>query len=126
MTFGLPWKETHPQLPDNLEFSCRRLENLFSQLWRNPDLLSEYDSVIQNKLCQGIVAIVKELFSDITKRIHYHPHHAVIRRDKQTTKLQVVYNASARSGDGPSLNNCLHVYAGPPIGQKIFNILLWF
>ena len=39
-------------------------------------------------------------------KVHYLPHHAVIRRDKETTKLCVVYDASARSG-GPSLNDYL-------------------
>ena len=49
--------------------------------------------------------------------------HAVVRQDKQTTKLQVVYDASARS-DGPSLNGCL--YTGPNFGQSILDILLRF
>ena len=35
------------------------------------------------------------------------PHHAVVRQDKTTTKLCIIYDASAKS-DGPSLNECLH------------------
>ena len=50
-----------------------------------------------------------ESFSDTTKRIHYVPNHAVIRRDKQTTKLRLVIDASAQSGDGPSLNSCMPI-----------------
>ena len=57
------------------------------------------------------------------ERVHYLLHHAVIRHDKSTTKLRVVYNASARSG-GPSLNDCL--YTGPKINQRIFDILIRF
>ena len=34
------------------------------------------------------------------------PHQTVIRYDKETAKLYVVIDASARSG-GPSLNDCL-------------------
>ena len=56
-------------------------------------------------------------------RIHYLPHHAVIRQDKQTTKLRVVYDASAKT-DGPSLNDCLHV--GPKFGQNIMDIIVRF
>ena len=38
----------------------------------------------------------------------------MIRVDKETTKLPVVYDASARAGrNSPSLNDCLH--AGPPL-----------
>ena len=56
-------------------------------------------------------------------QLHYLPHHAVIRQDKETTKLQVVYDASARS-DGASLNDCL--YTGPKFNQRIFDILVQF
>ena len=55
--------------------------------------------------------------------VHYLPHHAVVRQDKQTTKVRVVYDASART-TGPSLNDCLHV--GPKLNTKIFDILLRF
>lgn len=54
---------------------------------------------------------------------HYLPHHAVIRRDKETTKVRVVYDASARSS-GHSLNDCL--YMGPKFNQRILEILLRF
>ena len=47
----------------------------------------------------------------------------LIRHDKSTTKLRVVYNASARSM-GPSLNDCL--YTGPKFNQRIFDILIRF
>ena len=57
------------------------------------------------------------------ERVHCLPHHAVIRRDKDTTKLRIVYDASARS-TGLSLNDCLH--AGPKFDQKILNLLLRF
>ena len=46
-----------------------------------------------------------------------------MRHDKETTKVRIVYDASARS-NGPSLNNCLHV--GPKLNQKILDILLRF
>ena len=38
--------------------------------------------------------------------VHYPPHHVVVRRDKETIKLLIVYNASARTS-GPSSNDCL-------------------
>ncbi|XP_019850167.1 PREDICTED: uncharacterized protein LOC100632574 [Amphimedon queenslandica] len=56
-------------------------------------------------------------------RVHYLPHHAVIRKDKETTKLRVVYDASAKQ-HGPSLNDCL--LPGPKLQQEIFNVLITF
>ena len=54
---------------------------------------------------------------------HYLPHHTVIRRDKTTSRVRIVYDASARVS-GLSLNDCL--YKGPPLQQSIFDIILRF
>ena len=49
-------------------------------------------------------------------KTHYLPHHAVVRQDKDTSKVRIVYNASAHA-KGPSLNDCLHT--GPKFNQKV-------
>ncbi len=54
------------------------------------------------------------------ERVHFLPHQAVIRRDKDTTKLRIVFDASAKS-TGLSLNDC-----GPKFDQKILDLLLRF
>ena len=54
---------------------------------------------------------------------NYLPHHAVIRKEKSTTNLRIIYDASAKT-EGPSLNDCL--YAGPSYGQCILDILIRF
>ena len=54
---------------------------------------------------------------------HYVPHHAVVRRDRHTSKVRIVYDASAHV-KGPSLNDCLHT--GPKFNQKVLDILLHF
>ena len=56
-------------------------------------------------------------------REFYIPHKYVIQESAQTTKMRIVYNASARATpEAPSLNDCL--YTGPPLQNKIWDILV--
>ena len=119
----LPWKKTHPSLPDNYELSRKRLENLLKRLRQEPEVLKEYDSVIKEQLQRGIVEVVEKPSEGGVGRVHYIPHHAVIRTDKSTTKLRVDYDASARA-DGVALNDC--VYTSPPLAENIVDALLRF
>ena len=120
---SLPWKENHPSLPDNFELCRGRLFSLLKRLKQNPQLLAEYDAVIKDQLNRGIIEVVTDPSSTGSDRVHYLPHHGVVRRDKATSKLRIVYDASARM-NGPSLNNCL--YTGPKFELSIFDILLRF
>ncbi len=119
---NLPWKPDHAELPDNYDLSKKRLLGLLKRLHNEPEVLKEYDNVIRGQCNKGIVEPVPES-NEVAKRVHYLPHHAVIRQDKATTKLRVVYDASARSS-GPSLNDCL--YSGPSLTQNIVDIMLRF
>uniref|UniRef100_A0A1X7VBF5 Uncharacterized protein n=1 Tax=Amphimedon queenslandica TaxID=400682 RepID=A0A1X7VBF5_AMPQE len=80
------------------------------------------DSIIREQLDLGIVVPVSDSEEPCSK-LHYLPHHAVVRYDTTTTKLRIVYDASAKSG-GPSFNECFHM--GHSLNQKIFDILFCF
>ena len=80
-------------------------------------MLKEYDSIIQSQRSKGVVEEVNLQEETGIDQVHYLPHHAVVRRDKSTTKVRVV--ASARS-TGCSLNECLNK------GPKFDHILLRF
>ena len=54
---------------------------------------------------------------------HYIPNHSKIRDDKKTTKVRIVFDASARD-TGPSLNYCL--YKGPHLTPFLYDILSRF
>ena len=120
---SLPWKEQHPPLLNHHDLCCKRLTNLLRRLKQTPQLLTEYDTIIRDQLDKGIVEMVTQPTVTASDRVHYLPHHGVVRQDKATSKLRIVYDASARS-EGPSLNDCL--YTGPKFGQSIFDILLRF
>ncbi len=119
----LPWKESHPPLADHYNLCVKRLRGLIRRLRQDPDVLREYDSTVKDQIQRGVVEPVEEASGELCHKIHYLPHHAIIRKDRETTKIRVVYDASARS-EGPSLNDCLH--AGPKFDQRILDILLRF
>ena len=54
----------------------------------------------------------------------YLPHHPVIRKDKETTNLRVVYDASAKMNGNPPLNDCL--YSGPSLLPSFADVLMRF
>ena len=97
---SLPWKEFHRPLPDHYQLSLKRLWGLLRQLRQNPTVIREYDHIIRDQLKKSIVEPVTEE-TPTSNRLHYLPHHAVFCSDKSTTKVRVVYDASARS-DSPA------------------------
>lgn len=52
---------------------------------------------------------------------YYIPHHAVVKLDNQNIILRVVFDASATSSSGKSLNDLLHV--GPKLETNITDLL---
>ena len=82
-----------------------------------------YDDVIQDQLKDGVIEKVNKEEYSPPGQVHYLPHREVIRYDKDTTKLRVVFDASAKA-NGPSLNDCL--YVGPPLSPLLYDILLRF
>ena len=99
--------------------------SLLRRLSVKPDVSRQYNDVIREQLKQGIIEPVDQGTTNGVGKVHYIPHHEVIRVDKETTKLRVVYDASAKAqSTTPSLNDCL--YAGPPLSSLIYDILLRF
>ena len=117
---SLPWKGNHPSLPSNEAGSLRRLTGLVKKL-RSQDMIERYDQVIQEQIKAGIVERVSGPATG--QREFYIPHKAVVRDTAETTKLRVVYDASARAHSGaPSLNECLN--PGPPLQNKLWSVLV--
>uniref|UniRef100_A0A1X7V1C4 Uncharacterized protein n=1 Tax=Amphimedon queenslandica TaxID=400682 RepID=A0A1X7V1C4_AMPQE len=72
------------------------------RLRQDPELLRECNVIIEGQLKSGIIELVDNADSISNERTHYLPHHAVVRRDKATTNVRVVYDASAKA-EGSSL-----------------------
>lgn len=120
----LPWKDPLMSLPTKYELCLKRLRSLVKRLRENPILFGQYNQVIRDQVDQGIVEVVpqpEELDGD---QVHYLPHHAEIKHSSTTTKVRVVYDASAKIATGSSLNDALLI--GPKFNQRILDILLRF
>jgi len=121
----LPLKDKHQTLPDNYELSLARLRNLTKRLYKTPNVLKEYNKIFTEQLQNGIIEKVDREQEPFPGQVHYLPHQAVIREDAVTTKLRVVFDASAKvKPSSPSLNEC--TYTGPSLISQIFEILTRF
>ena len=83
-----------------------------------------YDGIIKDQLKKDVIEKVDEnsIEGDLK---HYVPHHRVITPNNTTTKLRIVYDASAKAKkNNISLNECL--YRGPVILEDLCALLLRF
>ena len=115
----LPWKGDHPPLPSNESGSLKRLGNLVQRLKKTGGL-DEYNAIIHDQLCEGIV---EEADMPASGKEFYIPHKAVVRENVESTKMRVVYDASAKAhSSAPSLNDCLEV--GLLLQNKLWKVLV--
>ena len=112
------------KLPDNFRLSYGRLKSVIKRLRENPDTLNIYDGIIKDQLKKDVIKRVDEnsIEGDLK---HYIPNHGVITPNNTTTKLRIVYDASAKAKkNNISLNECL--YRGPVILEDLCALLLRF
>ena len=118
---NLPFKENHPIVSDNYELSKQRLLKLHAKLSANPNILQKYNDILKEQMRLGNIEPADQLSN--VGEVCYLPHRAVIREDKETTKLRIVFDASAK-GNSPSLNDCLQ--KGPQLTPLLFDIIVRF
>ncbi|XP_066928814.1 uncharacterized protein [Clytia hemisphaerica] len=88
----------------------------------NPEFLKTYDEILQQQLSAGVIEKVEHYEIGQT---HYLPHRPVVREDKQSTKVRIVFDASSKSyKGGESLNDTLN--PGPSITELLGDVLLRF
>ena len=119
-----PWREPRSMLPENYNLAKARLKSTLYKLQKDDQLLQTYATVIQEQVERGIIEkVTDESVGGLLK--HYIPHHAVVTPTKTTTKVRVVYDASAKTRQtNKSLNECL--YRGPVMLPDLSGLLLRF
>ncbi|XP_066927907.1 uncharacterized protein [Clytia hemisphaerica] len=117
----LPFKENRLQLNDNYELSRKRLYSNWNKLKNNESLLKDYNEIFQQQLKDGII---ERAGHEKPNEVHYLPHHGVENKSSTTTKLRIVFDASAKTHGSPSLNQSLHT--GLSLTPSLFGVLLRF
>ncbi|XP_062541979.1 uncharacterized protein LOC134209977 [Armigeres subalbatus] len=117
-------------LGNSREMALSRFRKQESQLERKPDMRLQYNAFMQEYLDLEHMkeinedVIQKEVSSESTKKEYYLPHHAVLKESSTTTKVRIVFDGSACTDTGYSLNDAL--LKGPIIQDELLSLLIRF
>ncbi|GFW03595.1 integrase catalytic domain-containing protein [Trichonephila clavipes] len=92
-------------LGNSKDIAIRRLNSLWKRLSRDSSYLSLYAEFLKEYEELGHLERVVESSEPPTH--YYIPHHGVLRPEKLTTKLRIVFNGSSPTTTGISLNDIL-------------------
>lgn len=106
----LPLKPNVIHLGSNESSATKRLLYMENKLKNDPEKREMYQEFLDEY--ESLGHMVEDSEPKDSNQIQYYlPHHAVMKPDSTTTRLRVVFDGSAKSETGLSLNDCL--YAGP-------------
>ena len=119
---AIPWKEEFPSLPDNRDDAEKRLHSLEKSLLKKPEVARRYKEAMNANVEKGYV---RKLEANETEDCPgwYLPHFPVIREDRETTKVRIVFDSAARCKE-TSLND--EMLTGPKLQQDVLKIRLRF
>ena len=121
-TVALPRREDTFPLGDSRPQALARFLNQERSLIRR-NTYAAYQEVLQEYLTLGHAEVVPSETA-LPPQHFYMPMHAVVKETSTTTKLRVVFDGSALTSSGVSLNQTLH--SGPTIQPTLTQTLLRF
>lgn len=129
----LPFKTNPPPLGASRAKAVSRFLQTERKLTANPTLRSEYIKCMNEYITLGHMHKTTSppdrnglaaTDNATAYTSFYLPHHAVVKEESTTTKVRVVFDASSKSINGKSLNECM--LTGPVLQDNLFNLLLRF
>ncbi|GFX65685.1 uncharacterized protein TNCV_4093781 [Trichonephila clavipes] len=119
----MPLKNEPNCLGESRDIALKRLNALWTRLIRDPQYLKLYRDFIHE---YDQLGHMKEVVAehDNSEVAYYMPHHGVLRPEKSTTKLRVVFNATNPTSNGLSLNSIQ--YNGGLVQNDLFTIMIKF
>ena len=119
-----PWKRDPSCLPNNYSQVLKKLESTERRLLKQPDYADKYDKQVKEMEEMNFSRkLIKREVEDWKGPVHYVAHHAVLRPDKTSTPVRIVFNSSA-SFNGHALND--YWFKGPDLLNNLFGVVLRF
>ena len=125
------WRADYPYivdpryLPESNSFAYATLMSTEKRLAKNPLYSETYRSQIEDMLKRGVARKVSDkALHEYAGTKFYISHHDVMNPRSVSTPMRVVFNSSARTKGGMSLNDCLA--KGPCLLNELLGILMRF
>lgn len=118
----LPFKENPAKLGDSSFNAKRRFLSLERKLNTQPEFKQLYSDFMSDYESTGHMSLFTDSIPD--KPHYFLPHHGVFKASSSSTRLRVVFDASAKTTTGLSLNDIIHV--GPKLHNDIATIITNF
>lgn len=119
-TVSMPLKQSPDCLGDSKANATNQFLSLERKLEKNPNLKLQYHNFIKEYIDLNHMSLAESQDNSG----FFLPHHCVLKDSSTTTKLRVVFNGSANSSSGKSVNDLM--LPGPTIQDFLFHILLRF
>ena len=117
----VPWNSQLQDLEPNYSMALKRLHNTEAKLRKDPKVAEAYSNTIHQYTLKGYIRQLPEPAPRGGPWLL--PHFPVIRLDKSTTKVRIVFDAAAQH-KGLSLNSCIN--PGPKLQRELLDVLLRF
>ncbi|XP_045456928.1 uncharacterized protein LOC123666956 [Melitaea cinxia] len=116
----LPFLNPRPSLGQSRTLAEKRLLSMERRMRRDPAFRDKYVAFMREY--QELGHMSPSNFDWRSQEHYFLPHHAVLRTPE--SKIRVVFDGSAATSNGVSLNQCLH--SGPKLIKDISDILTHF
>lgn len=116
----MPLKEEPERaLGESFYIAKKCFENLEKKFVKHPNLKQKYREFLTEYADLGHLSKIARLSFG-----YYMPHHAVVRENRETTKVRVVFNGSCKTSSGKSFNDIQRI--GPVVQSDLMSLLLRF
>nr|CAH7769929.1 unnamed protein product [Callosobruchus chinensis] len=121
---SIPLKDSPTKLGESRDIAVKRFISLERRLTSSETFRELYTDFLNQYEKLGHMTEVTNDEANVGEIEYFMPHHGVLKESSCTTKLRVVFNASAPTTTGLSLNDLQ--MTGPIIQQDLLSIILRF